>query len=691
MQTRVRPLHWALDAAILLTGLCFSATSAIAQTSPAPEAAAAANTGDPAADSILNLDLEQLASTPVVVPSMDIPVTSVTKEESTVGRSAAAVFVITNEMIRRSGATSVPEALRMAPGLDVAQVNSSTWAISCRGFNSTLANKLLVLIDGRTVYTPVFSGVYWDVQDVLLEDVERIEVIRGPGGTLWGANAVNGVINIITKRAADTQGAYVHAMKGDVIHSNEAARYGGQIGDDWKYRVYGKYQDNGQFWDPVSDTPGKDAWNQGRVGFRADWNLEPGEPDSFTIQGEHYVGNDGSSGLFTFPSPPFYAVVYGSTYNTGQHILARYQHIIDDDSDWSLQAYYDNFQRDTVINDERVKTTDVELQYRFLLSDNHQITCGAGYRYIHDNLPSNTLYFRSIPTDRSYYIANQFIQDEITLVPDTVQMIVGCKIEQNSFTFFECQPTIRALYTPDRKHTLWGAVSRAVHTPSRVDENSYIEQFYGPPTSAFLTIGNPAEKSETLMAYELGYRTQATDDFSWDLALFSNDYYDLRSIDFVGNFPPPPYPTALYQLGNEGNAHTYGAELAANYNISDTWKVSGQYTYLQMHIYGNNLYGDGYSPRNQIYLRSTWNLTEDIDFDLMGRYVDSLSSGALMVPSYIEMDARLAWRARKNLELAVVGQNLLQAYHYEFLQYDSYFSQTNQVPRSVYGMVTWRY
>jgi iron complex outermembrane recepter protein len=671
---------------------CILVVGNVAHSQSPPEANASADSqgGKSGIGDLLNKDIEELGKISVVAPAMDMPVTSVTREASTVGRSAAAVFVITNEMIRRSGATSIPEALRMAPGLEVARVNSNSWAISSRGFNNGLADKLLVLMDGRTVYTPVYGGVYWDCVDTVLEDIDRIEVIRGPGGTLWGANAVNGVINIITKSAKDTQGVYAGLLSGTIEHSNESARYGGKIGENGHYRVYGKYFDRGSFpgqelafvppfsWKYV-DRPGYDEWNQGRVGFRADWDADRDHSNGFTIQGDHYVGNSGGTNSFAFP------VQYGNTYNTGQNVLARWKHVNNEDSDWTLQAYFDNFQRDTILNSERVKTSDIDFVYRFPLTDRQQITCGAGYRYIQDDLPTNDPNFGSFPTTRHYFVGSQFVQDEIEISPDKVQLILGCKLEQNSYTYFEYQPTIRAMYTPDRKHTFWGAVSRAVHTPTRIDQNMYI---YSPYFGT--TIGNPNEKSEALMAYELGYREQMTERFSWDLATFYNVYHDLRSTDEV-------IPFVLSQIGNGGDADTYGAELAINYTVSERWKLSGQYTCLLMYTYGNtSLQGDGHSPRNQFYVRSSWNVRENVDFDLMARYVDSLSyvdyfTGALSCGNYIETDARLAWRPRKNLELALVGQNLLNAVHYEFYPSSNVFTQLNEVPRSVYGSLTWRY
>jgi iron complex outermembrane recepter protein len=651
-------------------------------------------------EKLLDLPLEQLATTPIKSgggPAMDMPVTSVTKEASTVGQSAAAVFVITNEMIHRSGATCVPEALRMAPGLEVARVNSNTWAISSRGFNNAFANKLLVLIDGRTIYTPGFSGVYWDAEDVLLEDVDRIEVIRGPGGTLWGANAVNGVINVITKRAKDTQGAYVSGGGGTYERSNGAVRYGGSISEDAQYRIYAKYFDRGPFID-ADGKPDNDAWTHGQTGFRADWDMNKAKIDSFTIQGDHYVGNSGMSAGWTQLVQPYQQTLYGTAYNTGDNVLARWKHDYDNDSDLTVQTYFDNFERDTFLNSSRFKTWDIDLQYRFQLTDSQQITCGAGYRHIDDNMPSNNPFTLTvIPESRTTYISSQFIQDEITLVPELWQLILGCKLEQNSYTYFEYQPTIRALYTPDKKHTAWGAVSRAVHTPSRVDENLFAttETDFGLGPTFVRTTGNPDERSEALMAYELGWREQMTERFSWDLATFYNSYDDLRTLNFVGFSPGPPLPFFDYQFANGATAQTYGVELATTYKASENWSLNLQYTYFQMHIYDDTpfaipLYANGNNPCNQVYLRSSWNITKNVDFDLMGRYVDRLV--ALNVPHYIEMDMRLAWRPRKHLEMAVVGQNLLQAQHYEFGRTTETFNSiVDQTPRGVYSTLTWQY
>lgn len=662
------------------------------EASPAPSALS------PETKKLLELDIAQLGQVSVVSPAMSMPVTSVTKEVSTVGKSAAAVFVITNEMIRRSGATCIPEALRMAPGLDVAQFNSNTWAISSRGFDGVNAKKLLVLIDGRTVYTPVSSGVYWDVQDVMLEDVERIEVIRGPGGTLWGSNAVNGVINIITKNAAETQGAYVNAGGGTVQRSFETARYGGKIGDDGCYRVYGEYSDHSPFFDPSQQA--NDGWNQGRVGFRADWDLSGDKSDTFTIQGDSYTGISGITASRTQTVQPYSVPMQGSVNNTGQNVLARYTHVTDEDTDWSAQTYFDNFQRDsTILNTERVKTFDVELQYRFPFGQRQHITCGAGYRYISTSCPSEDPFTASIqPPDDRLYIVNQFVQDEIALSPDRLAFIMGCKLEQNVFTYFEYQPTARLRWTPDETHTLWGAVSRAVRTPSLTEEDIFATTPPAPGSTIFPRIlGSDTLVSETLMAYEVGYRTQATKQFSYDIATFYNVYDDL-----IGSVaaPPPqneliPAPAHLVLpivFRNSGSATSYGVELNTNWSAAEHWRLSTNYTFLRMVTQGTpgQANDPGKNPFHQVYFRSSWDLGKNMDFDLAARYVDSLSS--LNVPSYITMDLRLAWRPREHLELALVGQNLLQTYHYEFgPTTETLGNEATEVPRSVYGTATWRY
>jgi iron complex outermembrane receptor protein len=655
---------------------------------PAAQAAAEPRAGSgKAAGDILNLDIEQLARTPVVVPSMDIPVTSVTKTPSTVGHSAAAIFVITPEMIRRSGATSIPEALRMAPGLDVAQVNSNTWAITSRGFNSAYAYKLLVLIDGRTVYNPDFSGVFWNAQDVLLEDVERIEVIRGPGGTLWGANAVNGVINVITKKAKDTQGVYATAGGGSQLKDAEAFRYGGRIGEDIQYRIYGKHFEQGAGFDPTGQVD--DSWRQGRFGFRADWEPDRDKTNSFTIQGDHYAGTTNNSIIPTSPALP--------NRQNGENLLARWHHVYDEDSDWTLQMYYDNFMNAGSLQTWNDKTFDVDFQYRFPLTERHKITCGGGFRNVDSYLAGGDTFTTWYPSP--YFTTNytnEFIQDEMAIIEDKLNFTLGCKVEQNPYTGVEYEPTARLLWMLDHRHSAWGAVSRAVRTPSRNLEQISLTL---PPLAPGIyprVFGNGNARTEAVLSYELGYREQATEQFSWDIALFYNTYDHLMDTlmgtPFGEGVPLPPHLVIPQAVDSGPTAETYGAELTGNYSVSERWRLYAQYSLLQLHIYADptqNTPG-GNAPCNQVYLRSAWDLNDNLEFDMTARYVDRLVD--LQIPSYITMDLRLAWRPRKQLELAVVGQNLLQDHHWEYAGNSMYSpNYASEVPRGVYGTLTWRY
>jgi iron complex outermembrane receptor protein len=691
-------LWQALVVVVLLVGLTESVARAQVE-KPPPNTTATTDQPNNAKD-ILNLDLDQLVKTPVVVPSMDIPVTSVTKEQSTVGRSPAAVFVITQEMIRRSGATNIPDALRMAPGLDVAQVNSSTWAVSSRGFTWTYANKMLVLVDGRCIYNHDFSGVYWDVQDMVLEDIDRIEVVRGPGGTLWGANAMNGVINIITKSSKDTQGSYAMAGGGTHDLGMEAVRYGGKIGDDATYRVYEKYFAVGQnvaasgisFPEPTSD-----AWQQGRVGFRMDW--EPGldKANLLTVQGDHYVGTTDNSII------PFSGALFGSFNDrgllerlTGENLLFRWRHVYDDDTDWTFQTYYDNYMRSDAEQTEIDRTFDVDFQYRFPVGDRHHITCGGGFRNIESYFSGGDQlgnWFQT-PYESTNY-TSQFVQDEIAVVEDRLTFTIGSKLEESPYTGFEYQPTARLIWTPDRRHSAWGAISRAVRTPSRSERESAISllPFPADPFPVVPRIlGNQSLASEAVVAYELGFREQTTDQFSWDVAAFYNVYDHLIVAPPTGDFFPEmtlsPHLVYPLQYVNLAGGNTYGIELAGTCAVSERWRITGQYTLFEMRLFNNPAQDyEDQDPKNQMYLRSSWDIGENIEFDMIGRYVDSIVPDG--VPNYITMDLRLAYRPRKNLELAVIGQNLLQESHQEYS--GGMTTYTSNVPMGMYGTVTWRH
>ncbi|MEX2317833.1 MAG: TonB-dependent receptor [Pirellulales bacterium] len=636
--------------------------------------------GDQSAAASPVAELEQLLQSAVNVPAMQQEVTTVSGQQSTVGRSPAAVFVITQEMIRHSGATCIPEALRMAPGIQVARINSSRWAITARGFNTDIAgifstnNKLLVLIDGRTVFTPFFNGTYWDVQDLMLEDVDRIEVIRGPGATIWGANAVNGVVNVITKRAADTQGGLVSAGGGTFERSFTSARVGGQSGDDLHYRVYGKWFERDTTF--RAGRPETDDWRQGRGGFRMDWTPSP--CDLFTLQGDIYEGRDGF--LNTAPAPD----VPDDEQVRGGNVLTRWTRTFSDDSDVALQFYYDRADRLNNIGflDQQFSTYDVDFRYHFPHGPWHNIICGLGYRSVHDKLTSLTfppaVNIPFDPVERTYDTFSAFAQDEITL-RDDLFLTLGAKLQHNDFTDWEVQPTARLLYSPEETWAAWGAISRAVRTPSRIERDAAIST-----TAPFLDFV-PTFDSEELIAYELGYRAQPERWFSWDIALFYNQYRDLSSLRTT------PVTVLPIINANDNWGEGYGVELAGILDVTSRWKLSGSYSFLQLQIHPGDVAVDflgangaaieGSSPHNQAYLMSSHHLAKHVDCDIMGRYVDNLPYQR--ASSYIELDVRLAWRPNRCTELAIVGQNLLDSHHAEFGG-----APPSEIRRGVYGMIT---
>jgi len=653
-------------------------------------------------DSLLELadrDVTQLARVNVAAPALQVEVSSVSRQKSTVGKSPAAVFVITNEMIRRSGARSIPEVLRMAPGVDVARIDASKWAISIRGFNGRFANKLLVQIDGRTVYTPMFGGVFWDVQDLLLEDVERIEVVRGPGATVWGANAVNGVINVITKKAIDTQGAFVEGGAGTEERGFVSARYGGQTGDDLSYRFYGKWFDRDRAF--AFGDAARDGWAMGRGGFRVDW--EPNGCDTLTFQGDYYDGGMANRSLYPDPTAPLrFRMADENERVVGGNALLRWTRVLSDDSDWSVQLYYDRTEREFQVGGfgEDRDTFDVDFQHRLPLGWCHSIIWGAGYRNTRDQIRNSPFVLGFNPTRRADDLFSYFVQDEIALREDLWYLTVGSKFSHSDYTPFEYQPTARLLWTPDERHSIWASISRAVRSPTRADDDVRIVLMENPmnPGAFPLVLGNRGSVAEDLLAYEAGIRVQPTDRFSWDLATFYMQYEDLRvTVPGARFFDPGPPPASFdpLMITNGVGGYTYGFELAANFEIAPCWRVSGAYTFFREEM--DVLSDEGTSPGNQVYLQSSWDLGRNWELDVAWRYVDVLSGQYLdvrtgqLVPSYNVMDVRLAWYATPTMELAVVGRHLLDSHHPEFGA-DTYIgSLPTEVQQEVYGMVTWRY
>jgi iron complex outermembrane receptor protein len=641
---------------------------------------------------------------------MNLQVTSVSKRTQKVADAAAAIFVITQEDIRRLGATSIPEALRLVPGLEVARIDQNKWAIGSRGFNGRFDNKLLVLIDGRSVYTPLFSGVYWNVQDVMLEDVDRIEVIRGPGATLWGANAVDGVINVITKKAKATQSAVVTAGAGTEERAAGGVRYGGKLGNNTYYRAYTKYFD----WGPSAYPSGMtahDGWDALRGGFRADWT--PAGANSLTLQGDIYRSRFDETLTVASLSAPYSNTFPNDGKYSGGNILGRWNHT-SERSSMSLQMYYDN----TTITDHSLfgdhqNILDLDFQHGFHVGDSQQFVWGLGYRSIRDkNDASFTVSLQ--PNQVTLNQFSTFLQDEISLVDNRLQITLGSKFERNEFTGFEVEPNARLLWNLTPNQSVWTAVSRAVRTPALTEEGLRLNSKVIPPgpstsnpypfpgviavfgCSSVTSICSHQFNSEDLLAYELGYRVQATSNLSLDIATFYNNYSNLRTAEpgapFVEGSPAPTDFVIPFGAGNKMSGGTYGVELFADWKVVPKWRLAGSYSYLQMNIHKNLDSQDptpdnpnGSSPRHQWYLRSSVDLPKHFDQDTTLRFVDHLPG--LNVPSYYSLDAHLGWRPVTRLELSIGGQNLLNNWHFEFMP-DFVTTSPTVVKRSIFGSIT---
>lgn len=680
---RYRPRSWAA----LLAGISLLLRAPAAE----PEGASAQAGASTRKVDVMDMDLESL---------MRIEVTSVSKRPEKLSDAAAAIYVITNEDIRRSGVTSIPEALRLAPGLEVARQDSHTWAISSRGFNDEFANQLLVLIDGRSVYTPLFAGVYWDVQDLVLEDINRIEVIRGPGASLWGANAVNGVINITTRRAKDTQGLLVSGGGGNEERGFGTVRYGGKLGEKAHYRVYAKYLNR----DDSALPDGSDAndnWSMWRGGFRFDW--EPDDENLYTLQGDIYTGELNQSVLVPRLTPPYAEVLQDKVHVGGGNVLGRWSHQFSDTSELSFKAYYDRTERDRVVFAETRDTFDLDLQHRFQLWGWHDIVVGLGYNLTSDNL-DNTFAVSFDPTERTDSLYSAFFQDEMELIRERLRLTLGTKIEHNDYTGWEFQPNARLSLTITEKQTAWFAASRAISTPSRAEDDIRINRMVippgvlGPAPVLVSQFGSRDMDSKELIAFELGYRIQPHERVTFDLAAFYSIYDRQRSIEqgppFVEPSPPPPHVVLPFTINNLIEGEVYGGELASSFQPTDWWRLRVNYTVWSIQLHKKDGSNDSMlegaeddSPNHQVGVRSMMDLPNNFELDLGLRYVDALQNRD--VPAYTAFDARLGWRPNKHWEFSIVGQSLFNV-HPEFAP--SFIqTQTTEVEMSVYGKVTFRF
>jgi len=614
---------------------------------------------------------------------LDLEVVSVAKVPGKVIKTPAAITVITGEDLRRSGAQSIPEALRMVPGMHVYQIDANKWAVSARGFSSRFANKMLVLIDGRTVYSTLFSGVFWDVQDVMMEDIDRIEVIRGPGGTLWGANAVNGIVNIITKDSADTQGGLV-ALRAQTGPDEEvSARYGGWLNEKTSYRVYGKFFDRENF-DKPAGGDAADDWHQGRGGFRMDMNVSA--TNKLTLQGDIYDGKSGEAVKYVSPTPPFLTFAATDAPVAGGNLLGRWNRIFSRRSEITFQAYYDHIERDEFFVDETLDTVDLDFQHRLDVSGSLEILYGLGYRYTR----SDTAGKETIPGIYSYAMNPQvrkndlfsgFLQGRLKFADARGELTLGSKVEHNDYTGFEWQPSARILWSISDDHSVWAAISRSVRTPSRLERDGQINiGSMAPPINGLMTfirlVGNDGLESEKVYSYETGYRGRMSEDLFIDISLYYNKYNDLIA-GIPGGAPFPEFSSTggrlILPVRVEGarDAETYGAEISCSWSLTDWWRLMGGYTWFHLHTLeiGNSLearqgFEEDQNAHQLFSLTSYMDLPHNFEMNTTLYAVGSLDG--LKIGSHTRVDLNISWHPLEKVTVVAGVNNLFDDSHQEF-------------------------
>jgi iron complex outermembrane receptor protein len=637
---------------------------------------------------LTNASLEELLS---------LKVTSVSKTERSLSRTAASVFVITQEDIHRSGATNLPDLLRMVPGVNVFQINANTWAISIRGFNQRYSDKVLVMIDGRSVYTPAFSDVFWEQLSPPLENIERIEVVRGPGGSVWGANAVNGVINIITKSAKDTKGGLVSAMAGERSTSAGLLQYGADAGNDAAYRIFGQY-----FHAPNMPQPngasGADGWSRSNAGFRTDWT--PTNHDSVMFEGDLYANNEGEERVSGFTPTPFSQPFSQTFADAGGDLQGRWNHTLPDGSEMTLQTYYDQYRRTQYGVPDVLKLFDFDFQENVAPMGRHDLAWGLGYRVSENGLsPGYGLSFR--PGFKTDSLFSAFVQDEIALTR-CVWLTLGSKLEHNAFTGFEFEPSARIAWAPSARSTWWASASRAIRQPARGDTSivSDIESMpIGPNmTEVVRLFGNPNVKAEELRDFEAGYRRQIGRKVSLDVGAFLSHYRHLETLEPQApqTVPDGQFLEILqpFLYSNKGHARDYGGEASLNWTVNPRWKLTAGYALLHMNIALDPSSRDPWTagqakdtPRNSFEVQSYWTVSRRLSFDQSLHYDARMPGGD--AASHARLDARLAWRLGESTELSLVGQNLLRERFQEFVDDNEILG--TEVQRSAYLKFTWRF
>lgn len=655
-------------------------------------------------EELMGLSLEEL---------LQVTVTTAARKPQSLSDTPAAIFVVGQEDIQRSGARTLPDILRMVPGIQVQQVDASSWAVTSRGSNGIFANKLLVLMDGRTLYSPLFSGVRWDIQDTDLASIDRIEVIRGPGAAMWGANAVNGVINIITKHTRETDGFQAEAAVGDLTSLETTARFSGAAGDDFHYRVYGKYFDRDGYAPEVNGNS-YDDWDMWRIGGRFDWSVNTN--DEITLIAEVYDGSVGDNILQNSVTPPYQIVSNISDDPSGEFALARWNRTLSDTSDFQLKMYVDHTARDKIAPEEALDTIDVDFQHHFKLGSRHDLVWGLGVRRTEDQTTGSETVALD-PENRTQRQYSGFIQDEIRLYREKVYLTLGTKVEKNNFSQSntEWSPNVRLSWLMNDTNTAWASIAKAVRTPSRIEQEGRILGIVEPPftgTNTFpvpfaLTInGNPLLDSEEVIAYEIGYRAQPTRSMTLDVAFFFNDYKDIRTLASQGVFCQPAglpisepacffgpidYAELPLLMMNQIDQDTKGMEISMSFRIRDWWRIHGAYSYLK--IDGNDqinlpVNAGEDSPEHQLSLRSSMNINSSAEFDFWMRYVDELQ--IQNVDSYVTLDARANWEISDTWQVSLTGRNLLDSSHLEFRE-EFGLNQTVEIPREFLAEIRWQF
>jgi iron complex outermembrane receptor protein len=606
---------------------------------------------------------------------MNMQVTSVSRTSQKVSNVAAAIFVITQEDIHRSGATNIPDLLRIVPGVQVAQVNANKWAISARGLNDLYSNELLVLVDGRTVYTPSFGGVFWDVLDVPLDDIEQIEVIRGPGSSVWGSNAVNGVINIITKKAKDTRGGLLVARGGNANGQSTTIQYGGALRQATDLRVYAKYSNQEEL-ETSTGTNAADGWHVLRGGFRADSALS--SKDILTIEGDIYSGRESNISPF-FPTITSSRQTVDNFANlSGGFIQTTWNHKYSAHSDSILEFSYDQYGRTDILDEQR-HTFDVNFQHHFVAGRRNDFVWGGGY-HVSKSQSTGSVLVSLVPNRQTFQRFNGFIQDDIAMVPELLHITIGTKLEHSQYTGFAFMPSVRVAVTPSASHTVWASISRAIRTPSVVDAASRIN--LGPIGTAeglpivLSVFGNPNVKNENSLSYEAGYRASLTKKLTVDVATYYNAYTDQETSEpeaiVFESTPAPAHLLLPTMFANLSYGESHGLEAYATWKPFDRWTISPGYSFERIHVHAEPSSLDttsagaaeGSTPVNSGQLRSHLVVSRDLGWDTSAYFVGRLIDPA--ISSYVRLDSGLTWQVKERFSISVLGQNLLQPKHAEF-------------------------